>query len=292
MRRTVGGALALLALLALLPAARAFDDPKPPGTPAEQYKALAAEYQKGLDDYMKAAQGAKTNEERVKASQSRPNPEKFAARFLALAEKHPKDGAAVDALVWVISNTGYRIKGGAHDKALKLLKSDYLQSDKIAPLCPVLAASYDKDSQDTLRAIPDKNPHADVKAAACLALGASYQLRASLAKRAKEQPGLAKQIEAVMGKEAADEIAKKGEEGLNKEAVKYFERVVKDFPGAKDSKGKPLDKEAKNQIDGILHPIEVGKAAPEVAGEDTDGKAFKLSDYKGKVVLLDFWGNW
>ena len=23
-----------------------------------------------------------------------------------------------------------------------------------------------------------------------------------------------------------------------------------------------------------------------------DGKPFKLSDYKGKVVLLDFWGFW
>jgi predicted Zn finger-like uncharacterized protein len=37
---------------------------------------------------------------------------------------------------------------------------------------------------------------------------------------------------------------------------------------------------------------EEGQEAPEISGEDIDGKAFKLSDYKGKVVLLDFWGNW
>ena len=288
MRRTVGGALALLALL---PAARALED-KPPGTPAEQYKALEAEYKKGMDDFMKAARQAKTNEERVKAFQARPNPEKFAARFLALAEKHPKGPAAVDALLWVVSNTNARTKGGPRDKALQLLKSDYLQSDKIAPLCAALAGAYDKDSQDTLRAILDKNPHADVKAAACLAVGDNFQLRARLAKMVKARPNMAQQIEAVMGKEAADEIAKKGEEGLNKEAIKYFERVVKDFPEAKDAKGKPLVKEAKNQIDGILHPVVVDRPAPEVEGEDTDGKAFKLSDYKGKVVLLDFWGNW
>jgi cytochrome oxidase Cu insertion factor (SCO1/SenC/PrrC family) len=36
----------------------------------------------------------------------------------------------------------------------------------------------------------------------------------------------------------------------------------------------------------------VGKKAPEIKGEDLDGKAFKLSDYRGKVVLLDFWGFW
>jgi thiol-disulfide isomerase/thioredoxin len=37
---------------------------------------------------------------------------------------------------------------------------------------------------------------------------------------------------------------------------------------------------------------EVGRPAPEIEGEDLDGKTFKLSDYKGKVVLLDFWAMW
>ncbi len=36
----------------------------------------------------------------------------------------------------------------------------------------------------------------------------------------------------------------------------------------------------------------MGKVAPEIEGEDLDGKPFKLSDYRGKVVVLDFWGNW
>lgn len=36
----------------------------------------------------------------------------------------------------------------------------------------------------------------------------------------------------------------------------------------------------------------VGKVAPDIRGKDLDGKKFKLSDYRGKVVLLDFWGNW
>ena len=33
-------------------------------------------------------------------------------------------------------------------------------------------------------------------------------------------------------------------------------------------------------------------AAPEIEGEDVDGTGFKLSDYRGKVILLDFWGDW
>jgi cytochrome oxidase Cu insertion factor (SCO1/SenC/PrrC family) len=36
----------------------------------------------------------------------------------------------------------------------------------------------------------------------------------------------------------------------------------------------------------------IGTLAPEIAGEDMDGAFFKLSDYRGKVVLLDFWGHW
>ncbi|MFL5242161.1 MAG: hypothetical protein ACJ8FY_08635 [Gemmataceae bacterium] len=37
---------------------------------------------------------------------------------------------------------------------------------------------------------------------------------------------------------------------------------------------------------------EVGNLAREIEGEDIDRKKFKLSDYKGKVILLDFWGFW
>src|SRR5262245_57391994 len=36
----------------------------------------------------------------------------------------------------------------------------------------------------------------------------------------------------------------------------------------------------------------VGNLCPEVAGFDPDDKPVKLSDYKGKVVLIDFWATW
>lgn len=37
---------------------------------------------------------------------------------------------------------------------------------------------------------------------------------------------------------------------------------------------------------------QVGQEAPEITGVDLDGVEFNLSDYRGKVVLLDFWGDW
>lgn len=39
-------------------------------------------------------------------------------------------------------------------------------------------------------------------------------------------------------------------------------------------------------------PGEVAKAAPEIHGVDADDKQFQLSDYRGKVVLLDFWASY
>jgi len=36
----------------------------------------------------------------------------------------------------------------------------------------------------------------------------------------------------------------------------------------------------------------IGAPAPELEGEDFDGKSFKLSDYRGKVVVVSFWASW
>ena len=36
----------------------------------------------------------------------------------------------------------------------------------------------------------------------------------------------------------------------------------------------------------------LGKPAPEIDGVDLDGRSMKLSDYRGKVVLLSFWATW
>ena len=38
--------------------------------------------------------------------------------------------------------------------------------------------------------------------------------------------------------------------------------------------------------------LQIGMDVPDIKGEDIDGIEFKLSDYKGKVVVIDFWGDW
>lgn len=41
-----------------------------------------------------------------------------------------------------------------------------------------------------------------------------------------------------------------------------------------------------------LKRTEIGAEAPDFVQKDPDGKAVKLSDYRGKYVLIDFWASW
>ena len=57
------------------------------------------------------------------------------------------------------------------------------------------------------------------------------------------------------------------------------------------SKVESMRTRAQNLAYELTH-LRIGLPAPEIEAEDLDGVVFKLSDYRGKVVLLDFWGHW
>lgn len=38
--------------------------------------------------------------------------------------------------------------------------------------------------------------------------------------------------------------------------------------------------------------VSAGDKCISISGKDIDGAKFELSDYEGKVVMLDFWGDW
>ena len=54
---------------------------------------------------------------------------------------------------------------------------------------------------------------------------------------------------------------------------------------------KSLAQQITSAID-LREKFGVGCTAPDIEGVDLDGVAFKLSDYKGKVLFVDFWGDW
>lgn len=64
-------------------------------------------------------------------------------------------------------------------------------------------------------------------------------------------------------------------------------------PGAPQVAPQPGDPSAPQQVQTKSQgPISVGMMAPELAAKDPNGKTIKLSDFKGKVVLIDFWASW
>jgi hypothetical protein len=69
------------------------------------------------------------------------------------------------------------------------------------------------------------------------------------------------------------------------EAEKHFNAVIEKY-GSKSQKER-----AKGELF-EMHNLAIGKVAPEIEGEDVDSRKFKLSDYRGKVVVIDFWGDW
>jgi peroxiredoxin len=76
------------------------------------------------------------------------------------------------------------------------------------------------------------------------------------------------------------------------DSVKYESQLV----GYADAiKGKFKDNPAVQQfIQGkmAIKPLTVGHKAPDFTIGGIDGKPIKLSDYKGKYVMLDFWASW
>ena len=73
-------------------------------------------------------------------------------------------------------------------------------------------------------------------------------------------------------------------------ALRMLEDLQKNYFDVVE-RGATLSAKADREIFEIVN-LAVGKPAPEIEGEDLAGVSFKLSDYLGNVVMLDFWGDW
>ena len=81
------------------------------------------------------------------------------------------------------------------------------------------------------------------------------------------------------------------ESGRVDEGREHMQRVVDEFEDVENHRGVSIAVAAERDLFEMDHLV-VGEEAPEIVGTDTDGVEFKLSDYRGKVVFLDFWGHW
>jgi thiol-disulfide isomerase/thioredoxin len=79
-------------------------------------------------------------------------------------------------------------------------------------------------------------------------------------------------------------------EQMMRQAEQELERLVKEY-GAVPVGRSSLSEMARYQLDEIRY-LSVGSLARDIAGQDLHGRPLKLSDFKNKVVVLDFWADW
>src|SRR5262245_16544857 len=280
----------LLLMLPLAAAAVALGEDKP-ATPAEQYQALRKEYDKAPGKFPE-----NDAERLVYVGNAYKHHFVVARKLLALAEKYPDDPIAFDALrqaVWQVNNTPWPVEmvgeDAARPRAFVLLQRDHLKSDKLGPLCQRFGYGFCKEYGTFLRAAAAKSPHRAVRAAASLSLGRYLNNRLQRTDLCRERPDLAEQFAALFGKGYVAGLLKQDRGKAVKEIEAVLEQAARKYGDVKlDSK--TIAERAKAELFEVRH-LSVGSEAQEIEGEDQNGKRFKLSDYKGKVVLLDFWSH-
>jgi thiol-disulfide isomerase/thioredoxin len=88
----------------------------------------------------------------------------------------------------------------------------------------------------------------------------------------------------------ATSLQSNGDPQDSAQAVELLERIVAEFPDVRVG-GATLKQVVEPALFRTKH-LSIGSQPPDISGRDQDGVEFRLSDYRGKVVVLDFWADW
>lgn len=258
-------------------------------SPRSRYEALVKEYDAAYAAFIEANNKASTPDDSEKAAASFPQPESFVPRFLAIVREHPDDPAAIDALVWIASKYMYTPEG---EEALRTLAARYSTARRVVDY----AGTADRYGEaflayeELLRAVLKSNPDRQVQAPVNVAL-ASYL---KTVKNRAESTLIQISLRGEGGLAPAtlhnlDLLKRRGLDRLAEESEALFERVIRDYGDVRIASNYPPEagKFAKEQLF-ELRNLSIGNKALEIEATDVAGKPFKLSDYRGQVVLLDF----
>jgi peroxiredoxin len=252
MRTLIGGLLGA-ALIGLPVSSADTKDENPPDRKA-QFKTIQENFGKAQAQGYQALRAAKTPEEQKAASEKMPMTADYVDKLLKLVEADPNDDLSLEMLSWLTLAVH-----GKDAKVIDLLIRNHVKNPKIASLCESYSFGAPGADKPLLEKVLSDNPDKRAQGLACFAL-------------------------AVLAADAEDPSKTAAE------AERLFERCAKEFADVKQGTG-TLGDSAKGYLFEIRN-LAVGKPAPDLRSKDIDGKEVKLSDYRGKVVVLDLWVEW
>jgi HEAT repeat protein len=150
-------------------------------------------------------------------------------------------------------------------EALTALTTDHIASEGLDDVCATLRYGVEGLGEEpviaALETVSARSPLRGVRARALFALGA------------------------VLGEDRED-----GDPRLAR-AREVLRRVMDEYPEEPSLDRRPCGEAARSLLF-ALDNLRVGRPCPDFEAVDAEGTSFKLSDYRGKVVLVDFWGFW
>jgi peroxiredoxin len=301
----------ILAPLVLIPAIAA-EGPSKPATPREQYEALTGEFQAATAAWQARTAGVGPKDPAwIKNHEDAPI-WTFAPRLVAFAEANPEAPEAVDALLQIVrlQRTGRvsdKLFFPLSGRCLNILINRHLEDEKVIREC-FTQVSYGAPGMETyFRALLVRSRDRELLGRSCMALVRCHERRLQLFSRGMfDSPGEIADLAAAsaymrsrLDPEFVRYVRTADEAVLSEESEALLERVVNEFadiplaPRWAETKaeGRTLGEDARVKLE-ALRSLPVGKVAPEIEGEDIDGRPMKLSDHRGKVVVVVFWGMW
>jgi len=282
---------AAVTTLALAAASPAFGEP--PAGLKGRLDAIAKAHEEAHRTFSRDLQGKTTEEAREPAIERYlTEVRKNTAEILALVRSSPDDPAVVEALKFVIK-TARAGPGDESYRAMEILR-DHVRDPGMGDLCGwIFYFTHAPVAGSLLRSVMDQHPDRDDRGRACHMLAVYLKGQARMVRRVREKPARIDEYVHSRHKEATERFAKEADpDALEREAGSLLERVVTEFADVEDSPGgRRLGAIAEGELF-ALRNLSVGKVAPELTGEDHEGKPFAPGDFRGKVVVLTFSGNW